>query len=102
VACLSYTGPKDWDACGEALTSCSSGKFCISEFPPDCVSHLGWVFLQDDVSASSPHLSAVFFVLCCRGSAHPVLWSFSEEIISYVVVYLLWEEQAQDLPTSPS
>lgn len=39
-------------------------KFCISEFPPDCVSHLGWVFSQDDVSASSPHLKAIFFVLC--------------------------------------
>lgn len=50
------------------------------------------VFLQDGISASI-HLSAVLFILYCVGSVHPVFWYFSEEIISYIVVYLLylWE-----------
>lgn len=69
-------------------------KFHIFEISPS-YGCCAWVvfFLQDGVCASLTHLSAVLFVLYCVGSVHPVLWSFSEEIISYIVVYLfyLWE-----------
>ena len=52
----------------------------------------GWEFWWDGISASLTHLGAFIFVLCCRDCVHLVFYTFSKEVIPYVVVYLYpWE-----------
>lgn len=90
-----YAGPKDWGACYEALTSGSGKSFIF--FSSLLIIYHTWdggfscfvLFFGKMVSLPLLPISMLSFLSFVVETVHSVFWSFSEEIIPHVVVYLL-------------